>query len=639
MLRPWCWRRSSGPHGCLALAASALLFAAFPADAATLRENAISHRIRADGSVLESTRLRVHLETTADVDDWSTYRVHLDENRSLVEIDTYAVTPTGERVKVKKKDHDTIQPPRAGSLADSRRYRQVEFPRLPPGSELYISYTVREEPYHPSGLIALGEDDAIASLEVEVSGPPDLRFRLDGRAEGWGPDNFRLEAQPGRVRIVGEGLPAVEPPDLAPGDAAWGPTLRYAWDGQGSWEAVGRWYQGLLDGVGRSAEVAEQARRLSDGLTESREKLEALLAYTREKVRYVAVEIGIGGYRPSAPSETLGRGWGDCKDKSVLLVEMLEVAGIEAYPALILADTDRRIDREFPSFQFNHVIVAVPLDGQELAVGEGDPVAGGYLFLDPTDTMSSSRWLHAGVQDQDALVVAGERSALVPTPTLFELDLRELTVELALDPQGNATGETRLSLGGRYGSFLRRRVASEPADRMEARARSILGGLLPGAELSFISWGDETTSGPPRIVFTAQVELPALLRGEGDRRSLRLPGITGTPDLEALQEDRTAPVVLSPGTVHELWRLRLPADACPPEPKSWSATNDLGSFEQTVSAEVGATGREGTMLTVERRLELPRRWVEPDGVAALRELALGEIRARKRRLRFGDCGS
>lgn len=653
MPRPWCWWLSNRDRwrgrtvpsplvGGILLAVSAHLVAVPPAGAATLLEKTISHRIQPDGSVLESTRLRVHLETTADVDEWSVYPLYLDDHRSLVEIDTWAVTPDGERVVVKKKDHDTSEYPGAGVLAGSQRYRLVEFPRLPAGSELHISHTVREEPYHRSGSIELGEEDAIASLEVEVSGPPELRFRLDGRAEGWGPESFRVEEQPGRLRVMGEGLPAVEPPPLAPGDAASSPVLRYGWDGVGTWDAVALWYQELLEGLGggTSPEVAAQARRLTEGLGTPRQRLDALLSHASRKVRYVAVEMGIGGFVPSPPPETLGRGWGDCKDKSMLLVEMLEVAGIEAYPALVLSDRGERIDRESPSpSQFNHAIVAVPLEGQELEVAETDPVAGGFLFLDPTDEDGTSHWLSPPVQDQDALVVAGDRSALVRTPGLFRDDLRELQVELVLGAGGGANGSATLVLEGRYGDDFRQLLSGIAAARVEETVRSVMTGLLPGVDLTNIGWGNDTGEGPPRTLLSARVALPGLVQGEGARRSFHLPGISGTPDIDALDHQRRVPVVVAPGTVHETWRLKLPVDLCPPEPRSWSAANDVGSFEQTVGGEVGAAGGEGAVYTVERRSELPRRWVEPDEVAALRELALAETRARKRRLRFGECGS
>src|SRR6185436_505411 len=135
--------------------------------------------------------------------------------------------------------------------------------------------------------------------------------------------------------------------------------------------------------------------------TAPREKAEALVAFARRQVRYVAVEVGIGGYRPGSPQEVLERRWGDCKDKAFLLVDLLREAGIEAWPALLRAGAGNRMDSEFPSpNQFNHAIVAVSPAG--LGLGEEAPVAGGYLFLDATQTWGGLSWLQPTSQDQDA---------------------------------------------------------------------------------------------------------------------------------------------------------------------------------------------------------------------------------------------
>ncbi|MCP4661301.1 MAG: hypothetical protein GY856_38350, partial [bacterium] len=63
---------------------------------------------------------------------------------------------------------------------------------------------------------------------------------------------------------------------------------------------MGSWYTALLSSVPRgAAPVRRQARELIAGIEGKRERLEALLGFMRRKVRYVAVEVGIGGYRPS----------------------------------------------------------------------------------------------------------------------------------------------------------------------------------------------------------------------------------------------------------------------------------------------------------------------------------------------------
>ena len=80
------------------------------------------------------------------------------------------------------------------------------------------------------------------------------------------------------------------------------------------------------------------------------------------------------------------------------LLDLLKQAGIEAYPALVQAAPQGRIDPEFPvPGWFDHMIAALPAAG--LALTADDPVAGGYLFVDPTQTRGGAGWLHPADQD------------------------------------------------------------------------------------------------------------------------------------------------------------------------------------------------------------------------------------------------
>jgi len=648
MRKLWCWwrsrvelpaSRSTSPRPVRQMSSAVWLLAALAlvsppvAGAATILEKNIRHAVQPDGSVLEGVELRVRLESERDLEAWSIYPLYLDDHRTLVEISTSAVRPDGKEVVVRNKDHDVSEYPGAAALAGSQRYRLVEFPALPVGSEIRIAHTVRETPYFPANHISLGEDDPIASLNVEITGATGLRWQIDPDTRVWGDGALRLDAADGSLRIRGEGLPAAEVPEMAPADSAEGPVLFYTWgDPDVSWRDVAAWYQRLLDGLPASSpEVSRQAQALIAGISDRRQRLEALLEFARQKVRYVAVEMGIGGWQPSPPPETLERGWGDCKDKAILLSKLLGEAGIPSYPVLILSGRDERIDPDIPNpFQFNHAIVAVPVDGLETR--EGDPVADGLLFLDPTHEKGTSHWLHSAVQDQDALVVRGEASALVRTPALYRSDRRELVVDLvAGTASGAARGAAQLELSGRFGAVLIELLAGEKTDRIEETLRSILGRVLPGATVSQISWGQDLSDGVPWATIHAQVEIPGLLLGSGERLSLTLPGVPGTPQ-PALLEERTLPVVVSPGVVRESWRITLPPGWCPQESQPSAVANDLGSFLQTVDGGDGG-------LTVERILQLDRRWVEAEEAGALRELSLAELRARKRRIRLGGCAA
>ena len=78
-------------------------------------------------------------------------------------------------------------------------------------------------------------------------------------------------------------------------------------------------------------------------------------------VRYVAIELGIGGYQPHPASEVFSHRYGDCKDKATLLSTMLKEIGIESYYVLINTERGSVTAATLPNLEFNHAILAIAL--------------------------------------------------------------------------------------------------------------------------------------------------------------------------------------------------------------------------------------------------------------------------------------
>lgn len=617
-------RGRRAPAALAALATFGAL-AAVPAGAATVVEKTITIAIQPGGAVREHVRLQVRLEAARDLDRWSVVPIYMDDNRTLGAVEAYVLQPDGRREKLRRRDRDTVDWPGDGVLHGSGRFHLLDFTGLRAGSVLVVDYQVEERPYFPAGVVSLAEDDPIERLRVEVSGGgAGWRWRLDGPAVG-----IAVAATAGGVVVTARDLAAPDPPELAPGGAAVYPVLRYGWGGDGSWAGVGRWFNELLASLPRgTSEVRARARGLTAGAAGPRQRLEALLGFARREVRYVAVEIGIGGYRPSPPGEVLTRKWGDCKDKALLLIDLLADAGIAAYPALVLADPDRRIDRDFPSpLGFNHMIVAVPADAVPLA--DGDPVGDGFLFLDPTQTQGAARWLNTWVQDQDALVVRDGGGGLARTPSLPAVERRSLVVNLNVDAAGEALGGAGLAMRGELAAGFLTRVAAAPPQQTEEDVRTIFTQLLAGATLGRVGW----TAGEgevPALDLSAAVRIPGLLQGAGGRASVLLPAMRLTPD-PGLVTDRRVPMALAPRSLDVTWHLNLPAGCrSVPTADEPAVDNAVGTFRQSVTTVE-------SKLIVERRAELHRRWIEPELLPALHELAVAEHRALRRRIRV-DCG-
>jgi hypothetical protein len=95
------------------------------------------------------------------------------------------------------------------------------------------------------------------------------------------------------------------------------------------------------------------------------ERVLAALRFVQDEVRYLGIETGASGYKPAAPSTVFDRRFGDCKDKSFLLVTILRALGIEAWPTLVNTRLRQTVLELHPSAEvFDHAIAQVNLDGQ-----------------------------------------------------------------------------------------------------------------------------------------------------------------------------------------------------------------------------------------------------------------------------------
>ena len=90
----------------------------------------------------------------------------------------------------------------------------------------------------------------------------------------------------------------------------------------------------------------------------------AALRLVQDEIRYVSLSVGAGGYLARPPQEVIASGFGDCKDKSLLLRVILTRLGIEAAVALTDLDAGYGLPGELPMLGvFDHMILRATLDG------------------------------------------------------------------------------------------------------------------------------------------------------------------------------------------------------------------------------------------------------------------------------------
>jgi lipoprotein NlpI len=200
------------------------------------------------------------------------------------------------------------------------------------------------------------------------------------------------------------------------------------------------------------------------------------LTFVQSEIRYFSVSLGESSHRPTQPDVVLQRRYGDCKDKSLLLMTLLQGAGIQSRPVLLQLGRRKRLEKALASPQlFNHVIVQVR--------------AGGSVFyLDPTligqdGQLKRMGQLHEGSQ---VLVVAPETRQLT---TIDTANVRELTrnevIETASLPKLGGDGELKVRQVW-YGAIAERlRLMHEriPRDQLVKSIGNSMESRYPGAKL------------------------------------------------------------------------------------------------------------------------------------------------------------
>jgi hypothetical protein len=270
-------------------------------------------------------------------------------------------------------------------------------------------------------------------------------------------------------------LPPLHPEFLMPPINEVGARLDIAPVGISSWSDLASWYNGLVKlGMDKRDGLSNLADSLTTGLTSDHDKLKALFEWTRDELRYMAVEIGIGGYQPSPAEEVYFERYGDCKDMTTFLCALAEEAGIPVYQALVSTRQNGLPDTTLPSaVQFNHVIAYAPGIGTH------------GIWMDATDKSCAFGSLPWYDQDLDVLQVGPEgESRLTRTPASRpEENISETAWSADLDSSGSAMVNAITTAGGIIANELRAQLRETSLREQRDWLEMTLEERCPGSEV------------------------------------------------------------------------------------------------------------------------------------------------------------
>jgi hypothetical protein len=198
--------------------------------------------------------------------------------------------------------------------------------------------------------------------------------------------------------------------------------------------------------------------------------MRALGKFVQDDIRYVAIELGIGGWQPHAANDIFSHHFGDCKDKATLMSAMLKEIGVDSY--YVVVNTNRgTVNSNTPAVNwFNHVILAIKLpdgvDDPGLKAVLQDKNMGRLLIFDPTDELTPLGYLRGPLQANYGLLVTESGGELIELPKLASSmnGIRRMA-KLTLGSTGTLTGDVTEVRTGDRGANQRYAMRSAATDK------------------------------------------------------------------------------------------------------------------------------------------------------------------------------
>jgi Domain of Unknown Function with PDB structure (DUF3857)/Transglutaminase-like superfamily len=447
-------------------------------------------------TVLSADKIRTHVRQAYKIvrpegRSRGTVDVYFNRGRKITSLRGWCIPAQGKDYEVKDKDAvDMAAPIEGGELVSDVTYRVLHIPAPDPGNIVGYEYEVEEQPFWLQDIWYFQETDPVRESHFSLQLPAGWEYKASwlsyeevkptegGDLSQWAISNvkgIRNEPDmPPRNGISGQMIVSFFPPG---GTSRKNEFL--------SWQGMGTWYASLYSGQMEASEPIKQGvKGLISGRAVSLATMQAIARFVQHDIRYVAIELGIGGWQPHAASEVFSHKYGDCKDKATLMQVMLHEIGVDSYQVVI--NTERgSVTRDTPAHQaFNHVVLAIKLPDDakvpSLIAVMQHPKLGRILFFDPTNEMTPFGEIGGYLQANYGLLVTPDGGELVELPQQASaMNSIQRVGKLTLEANGMLKGDVEeVRLGDRAASERwRLRATTKNVDRVKP-IESLLAGSL-----------------------------------------------------------------------------------------------------------------------------------------------------------------
>lgn len=378
----------------------------------------------------------------------------------------WCIPAQGKDYEVKDKEALEVSDPKVdgSELITDVKEKLIRIPAADPGNIVGYEYTIEELPLVLQDMWYFQGESPLSEAHYTLQLPAGWEYKAAYLNH---PEVNPLQTGSNQWQWTVSNEKGIrEEPDMPPIHGVAGKMIVYLLPpggvgtrGFANWKEMGNWYAGLATGRrNASPEIKQKVAELTAGITDPLTKMRAIAQFVQHDIRYVAIELGIGGFQPHPAADVFAHRYGDCKDKATLMAAMLNEIGIDSYYVVINAERGS-VTPDMPANDgFNHVILAIKLPA---GVPEGSAVAtikhpqlGEILFFDPTNELIPFGQIGGYLQENYGLLVTPSGGELVEVPRLpLALNTIRRTGNLTLDATGKLTGNiSEMRMGDRASS-------------------------------------------------------------------------------------------------------------------------------------------------------------------------------------------
>lgn len=311
--------------------------------------------------------------------------------------------------------------------------------------------------------------------------------------------------------------------------------------------------------------------------------LEMATRFVQDQVRYMGIEMGEYSHRPNSPEKVLKQRYGDCKDKSILLINLLKANGITAYPVYLSTYLKAKTTGLLPTpGAFNHAVVVVEFEGRK-------------IWIDPTisDQRGPIKDIYFPYTANVLVVKPGnDKLELVKSNPKGKINSQS-TIKLADTLEGNKSAfEIRTTYTANCADDIRSEISSSGADELEKTFAEYYAKFYPGiVSVKNMEIIDDEKNNVVTLVENYEIE--NFWQKDAETQSKFNANFYGdmiSGELRKLNRSRNFPMALKyPSNVHQTLKVILPG--------YWKLDDEKGDINQPYYSFKYDIRHEGDTLT------------------------------------------